>query len=76
MSESSSFKYHHKKSLAFLDSEQHNLEYLFENLKYMHSISDKQKEIEEFITASMALSSEIDANFCKFVSHRKSIVLY
>ena len=63
MSVSGAFKYHHKQSLAFLDSEQHNLEYLFENLKHMQSTSDKKKDIEEFITITMALSSAIDANF-------------
>lgn len=63
MSVSGSFKYHHKQSLAFLDFEQHNLEYTFENLKHMQSISSKKKDIEEFISVTMALSSAIDANF-------------
>ena len=64
--ESSSFEYRHdyERPLAFLDSEQHNLEYLLENLGQMQSISTKNLDIEEFLTTASALASATaNANF-------------
>lgn len=60
---SDSFKYQ-SLALNFLDSEQHNLEHFFENLKNnMQPTSGKRLDIEKFIVTSMALSGAIDANF-------------
>ena len=56
-------RYDYEQSLAFLDSEQHNLEYLFENLKQMQSISTKKLDVEEFLMTALALSSAVNANF-------------
>ena len=65
MVESGLFEYRHdyEKSLAFLDSEQHNLEYLFENLKQMQSISSKKLDIQVFLMTTTALSVSFHANF-------------
>ena len=49
-------------SLAFLDSEQHNLELLFENLKRMRSTSANRLHKEEFLRTALALSSAVDAH--------------
>ena len=65
-SESISFELRHdyEQPLAFLDLEQHNLEYLFENLKQMQSISNNNLDIKEFLTTAHALAqSTANANF-------------
>ena len=59
---SESFKYQYDQSLGFLDSEQHNLEYLFENLNLMQSVSAKKLDIEEFLVTALALSGAVDVH--------------
>ena len=65
MAESAFFEYRHdyEQPLAFLDSEQHNIEYLFENLKQMRSISENKLDIQVFLMTASVLSTAVDANY-------------